>query len=108
MASLIWWRTLSSRHADARQIQCRLVHLPWLPHPVSAQLKPGLSSYAETPTEGADSLKPLLDKALSVVPSELRATTPIEVRATAGLRMLPAKQADELLEGTQSFCCSAP
>ncbi len=63
------------------------------------QLKPGLSSYAATPAEGAASLKPLLDAAVAAIPQAARASTPVEVRATAGLRMLPGGQADALLAG---------
>ena len=77
----------------------RLPHRTRPPAPRTPQLKPGLSAYADKPADGAASLKPLLEKALEVVPPELRAQTPIEVRATAGLRLLPGEQADHLLEG---------
>ena len=63
------------------------------------QLKPGLSSYASEPAAGAASLKPLLDKALAAIPASAATATPVEVRATAGLRMLPGDQAEELLQG---------
>ena len=63
------------------------------------QLKPGLSSFAATPQQGAASLKPLLEAALAAVPADQASTTPIEVRATAGLRLLPGAQAEELLQG---------
>ena len=63
------------------------------------QLKPGLSAHADAPAEGAASLKPLLDAALAAVPAEAHAATPVEVRATAGLRMLPGDKAEELLKG---------
>jgi len=62
------------------------------------QLKPGLSSFAKEPEKGAASLKPLLATALETVPAAQRASTSVEVRATAGLRMLPGSEADNLLE----------
>lgn len=61
------------------------------------QLKPGLSSFAGSPSEGAASLDPLLKVALSTVPEELQKSTLVKVGATAGLRLLPGKQADRLL-----------
>ena len=67
------------------------------------QLKPGLSSFAADPKAGAASLKPLLEAALEAVPPLQAAVTPIEVRATAGLRLLPGAQADQLLAG--ALCC---
>ena len=67
------------------------------------QLKPGLSHYAANPTESAASLKPLLDKALATVPAEQHKTTTVEVRATAGLRLLPDGQADGILKAVRSF-----
>lgn len=70
-----------------------------LVHNVYKALKPGLSSYAGRAGEGADSLQPLLDEAVAAVPPELHAVTPITVRATAGLRLLPGAQAEELLAG---------
>ncbi|XP_024362930.1 probable apyrase 2 [Physcomitrium patens] len=62
------------------------------------QLKPGLSSYALNPKKGAASLQPLLDKALEVVPTEQRSTTPVLLGATAGLRLLPGDQSSNLLK----------
>ena len=43
------------------------------------QKKPGLSAFAKDPQEAANSLIPLLAKAESVVPAELREKTPIRV-----------------------------
>ena len=57
----------------------------------------GLSSYAEDPVSGAKSLLPLLESAARRVPSEYSSATKISLRATAGLRMLPGDQADNLL-----------
>ena len=52
------------------------------------QIKPGLSSFKDDPKAGAESLIPLLEFAVSFVPVESRASTPINLKATAGLRLL--------------------
>jgi len=72
------------------------------------QLKPGLSSYATTPAKGADSLRPLLDKAVAAVPAAAQAATPVVVRATAGLRLLPGQQAEDLLAGARAHRSRPP
>ena len=51
------------------------------------------------PDVGADSLRPLLDAALAAIPTAAHRTTPVEVRATAGLRLLPGDKAEQLLSG---------
>jgi len=61
------------------------------------QLKPGLSSYGDKAEEAADSLVPLLDFAAAKVPDAVLHKTPLIVRATAGLRMLPGEQAERIL-----------
>ncbi|RWW06968.1 hypothetical protein GW17_00029675 [Ensete ventricosum] len=43
------------------------------------KIKPGLSAYTDDPQAAANSLLPLLDKAVSVIPEELRTKTPIRV-----------------------------
>ena len=72
------------------------------------QLKPGLSSFAANPTEGAGSLKPLLATAMKTVPAAKRPDTTVEVRATAGLRMLPGGQADALLQAVRDLLAEYP
>eukprot|EP01024_Parvocaulis_polyphysoides_P014653 TRINITY_DN1611_c1_g5_i2.p1 TRINITY_DN1611_c1_g5~~TRINITY_DN1611_c1_g5_i2.p1 ORF type:complete len:458 (-),score=70.89 TRINITY_DN1611_c1_g5_i2:184-1557(-) len=62
------------------------------------QLKPGLSSYAGKPQEAADSLQPLIDKAIEKVPETQRTSTQVVLKATAGLRMLEGNQAQEILD----------
>eukprot|EP00891_Asterochloris_glomerata_P009175 jgi/Astpho2/9175/fgenesh1_pm.00137_%23_2_t len=67
------------------------------------QLKPGLSSYPDDPQKAAESLQPLLDKALATVPASLQATTPIMLGATAGLRLLPEGKADKILDAVRKW-----
>mmetsp|Transcript_9890 Transcript_9890/g.11418 ORF Transcript_9890/g.11418 Transcript_9890/m.11418 type:complete len:482 (+) Transcript_9890:145-1590(+) len=55
-------------------------------------LKPGFRAYAANPKEAADSLLPLIQIAKDKVPESKWATTPLTLRATAGLRLLPEGQ----------------
>lgn len=72
------------------------------------QLKPGLSSFKDDPAAGGASLAPLLESAKAIVPKAQSGSTPIELRATAGLRLLPADAADELLEAAKSALQATP
>jgi apyrase len=72
------------------------------------QLKPGLSSFADSPRAAAASLKPLLELALATVPPELRAATPLMVGATAGLRLLPDGKADVILDEVRRWLRAYP
>lgn len=64
-------------------------------------LKGGLSNYGANPAAAADSLRPLLKSALQRVPANLRKCTPVAVKATAGLRLLPGKQAEDVLKAVR-------
>ncbi|KAJ7490719.1 nucleoside phosphatase family-domain-containing protein [Mycena latifolia] len=58
-----------------------------------ASFKPGLSSFAGSPTEAAAaSLDVLMDEAMRVVPAVLRKCIPVAVKVTAGLRLLSGSQ----------------
>lgn len=59
--------------------------------------EPGLSAYAARGEGVEESLRPLVDFALEQVPGPLRASTPIGLLATAGLRLLPPVQSEALL-----------
>ncbi|MCL4135169.1 UNVERIFIED_CONTAM: hypothetical protein GTU68_024562 [Idotea baltica] len=61
------------------------------------EVKPGLSSYKDDPVKGAESLLPLLTLAKTKIPRDKWASTPLVLKATAGLRLLPAQKADDLL-----------
>ncbi|CAB3398482.1 unnamed protein product [Caenorhabditis bovis] len=62
------------------------------------EVKPGLSSYAKNAEDAAKSLEPLLQRARKEVPHFMWEKTPITLKATAGLRLLPGDMADDILE----------
>lgn len=74
------------------------------------QLKPGLgdSGWSDEPERAAASLKPLIDKAVAAVPETHQAGTPVELRATAGLRLLPGTTADSILEEVGKLLDASP
>ncbi|XP_050442385.1 ectonucleoside triphosphate diphosphohydrolase 5-like isoform X2 [Adelges cooleyi] len=61
------------------------------------QVKPGVSSFADDPKKASESVDQLLAKALNFVPKQYWKDTPLAMRATAGLRLLPVEKADGLL-----------
>ncbi|XP_043466194.1 ectonucleoside triphosphate diphosphohydrolase 5-like [Leptopilina heterotoma] len=71
------------------------------------QEKPGLSSYADNPIEATKSLGILVEKAKSAIPSSEWGDTPLLLKATAGLRLLPADKANRILEVTRNFLNSS-
>ncbi|XP_031841057.1 ectonucleoside triphosphate diphosphohydrolase NTPase isoform X2 [Nomia melanderi] len=62
------------------------------------QTEPGLSAYADKPKESAKSLIVLLDKVKAVIPQSEWQHTPLSMRATAGLRLLPGHKAEDILQ----------
>jgi len=68
------------------------------PDDLPLRRRPGLSSFAHDPSAVADQVLSLIDEARQFVPTEAAATAPLYVRATAGLRLLPARQAESVLE----------
>ena len=62
------------------------------------EIKPGLSSFATDPKAGADTISELLEMAKARVPESKRSSTPVTLKATAGLRLLPADQSKALLD----------
>ena len=75
---------------------------PAYEYEVFKQLQPGLSSYRDSPRGAAESLDPLFEEALRVVPEPLRKCTPVAVKATAGLRRLGAKESADILAAVRA------
>uniref|UniRef100_A0A0M3I958 Nucleoside-diphosphatase mig-23 n=1 Tax=Ascaris lumbricoides TaxID=6252 RepID=A0A0M3I958_ASCLU len=65
------------------------------------EVKPGLSAFALKPEGAADSVSELITAAKATVPRAHWQHTPITLRATAGLRLLPSKQADSVLNSVR-------
>lgn len=64
----------------------------------------GVSSFGETPNLiGPEHLEPLLQHALKTVPKEEVENTPVFLLATAGMRLLPKPQQNELLKQICSY-----
>ncbi|KAF9963694.1 Guanosine-diphosphatase [Modicella reniformis] len=73
------------------------VATPQLESETFDHVEPGLSSYGEDPEGAAKSLDKLLNGALNTVPKFLHTSTPIAVKATAGLRLLGEEKSNRIL-----------
>lgn len=72
--------------------------MPSLEYETFKMTNPGLSAFARDPTAAAASLDSLLDEAKRVVPEDMWNCSPVEVKATAGLRLLGAKESEAILD----------
>uniref|UniRef100_A0A8C5MPL9 nucleoside diphosphate phosphatase n=1 Tax=Leptobrachium leishanense TaxID=445787 RepID=A0A8C5MPL9_9ANUR len=82
--------------------------LPHLEHETFKALKPGLSSYAENPGKCAAGVNNLLEIAKKEIPEHLHKSTPIVLKATAGLRLLPGNKAQRLLDEVTELFQGSP
>uniref|UniRef100_H2VBM9 nucleoside diphosphate phosphatase n=1 Tax=Takifugu rubripes TaxID=31033 RepID=H2VBM9_TAKRU len=71
-------------------------------------VKPGLSSYKDKPEEGGNTIRQLLKIAKKAIPKEAWSRTPVVLKATAGLRMLPEEKANALLKEVQEVLDDSP
>ncbi|MCJ8743738.1 hypothetical protein PDJAM_G00097750 [Pangasius djambal] len=82
--------------------------LPVLDNEMFQSVKPGLSAYADMPEKAGDSVRQLLEVAKSTVPRVEWERTPVMLKATAGLRMLPPAKAYALLQEVQDVFDDSP
>ncbi|KAG9484214.1 ectonucleoside triphosphate diphosphohydrolase 6 [Eleutherodactylus coqui] len=81
---------------------------PHLEHELFKAIKPGLSTYADEPDKCAAGIKELLSIAIQEIPERLRSSTPLVLKATAGLRLLPEEKAQKLLDTVKNIFQSSP
>ncbi|XP_042304939.1 ectonucleoside triphosphate diphosphohydrolase 6-like [Sceloporus undulatus] len=82
--------------------------IPRLIHATFKAIKPGLSSYADDVDKCAEGINELLTAAKSDVPMELWQSTPLVLKATAGLRLLPGEKAQKLLDKVKGIFQESP
>uniref|UniRef100_A0A3Q2PUB7 nucleoside diphosphate phosphatase n=1 Tax=Fundulus heteroclitus TaxID=8078 RepID=A0A3Q2PUB7_FUNHE len=89
-------------------IQSYSEQLPVLDNEVFHSIKPGLSAYADYPEAAGETVRMLLKVAKKSVPRLDWKRTPLVLRATAGLRLLPAAKAQALLDQVQHVFDESP
>ncbi|XP_029965475.1 ectonucleoside triphosphate diphosphohydrolase 5 [Salarias fasciatus] len=89
-------------------IQSGSDELPLLDNEMFHSIKPGLSAYADHPEVAGQTVRMLLKVARKTVPRLEWKRTPLFLRATAGLRLLPAEKAQALLEQVQHVFDESP
>uniref|UniRef100_A0A668AAG3 nucleoside diphosphate phosphatase n=1 Tax=Myripristis murdjan TaxID=586833 RepID=A0A668AAG3_9TELE len=78
-------------------IQSDSADLPVLDNEMFHSIKPGLSAYSDSPEMAGHTVRMLLKVAKKTVPRLEWKRTPVVLRATAGLRLLPPEKAQALL-----------
>uniref|UniRef100_A0A3Q4I299 nucleoside diphosphate phosphatase n=1 Tax=Neolamprologus brichardi TaxID=32507 RepID=A0A3Q4I299_NEOBR len=82
--------------------------LPMLDNEMFHSIKPGLSAYVDVPETAGETVRMLLKVAKRTVPRVEWKRTPLVLRATAGLRLLPAQKAQALLDQVQHVFDESP
>ncbi|KAM4607173.1 ectonucleoside triphosphate diphosphohydrolase 6 [Polymixia lowei] len=81
---------------------------PKLAHETFRAIKPGLSAYADEPDECKAGILELLEVAKASIPPSLWNNTPLVLKATAGLRLLPGEKATYLLDRVRALFSDSP
>uniref|UniRef100_A0A672N608 nucleoside diphosphate phosphatase n=1 Tax=Sinocyclocheilus grahami TaxID=75366 RepID=A0A672N608_SINGR len=89
-------------------IQKDPVELPVLDNEMYHAVKPGLSAYADMPEVGGETIRQLLKVAKKTIPKEQWIQTPVVLKATAGLRLLPQEKAKTLLNEVKEIFDDSP
>ncbi|XP_032072390.1 ectonucleoside triphosphate diphosphohydrolase 6 isoform X1 [Thamnophis elegans] len=82
--------------------------LPRLIDTTFKALKPGLSAYADNVDKSTEGINELLAVAKEAVPMHLWKSTPLVLKATAGLRLLPGEKAQKLLDKVKDIFQESP
>ncbi|XP_053099561.1 ectonucleoside triphosphate diphosphohydrolase 6 isoform X2 [Hemicordylus capensis] len=86
----------------------QLGEIPRLIKATFRPLKPGLSAYADNVDKSAEGINDLLAIAKESVPMKLWKSTPLVLKATAGLRLLPGEKAQKLLNKVKDIFHDSP
>ncbi|XP_071067696.1 ectonucleoside triphosphate diphosphohydrolase 6 isoform X2 [Dasypus novemcinctus] len=81
---------------------------PTLTHETFRALKPGLSAYADDVEKSTQGIQELLDVAKQEIPFDFWKVTPLVLKATAGLRLLPGEKAQKLLQKVKEVFEASP
>jgi guanosine-diphosphatase len=81
---------------------------PILEDEVFHAIKPGLSSYEDSPQDSAKSLSHLMKLAMENIPSQLHSKTKIVLKATAGLRLLKKGTGNVILQHVRQYLMTFP
>uniref|UniRef100_A0A8C6E375 nucleoside diphosphate phosphatase n=1 Tax=Moschus moschiferus TaxID=68415 RepID=A0A8C6E375_MOSMO len=81
---------------------------PTLTHETFKALKPGLSAYADDVEKSTLGIQELLDVAKQDIPFDFWKATPLVLKATAGLRLLPGEKAQKLLRKVKDVFEASP
>ena len=66
--------------------------------PSLSKVKPGISEFADDPSQVEAYMMPLLESAKKTIPQDKQSSTPIYLLATAGMRLVPTDQANAILD----------
>lgn len=82
--------------------------IPSIVSAVNSKITPGLSSFEEAPEDADGHVKGLVEFALKHVPDKHWARTPLYLKATAGLRSIPAEKKDQILSIVRGSFSATP